>query len=344
MQVYVERGDRFLDQWRTYFDGSKVCTAYHHPRWKRVIQETFGHPVYRILAMDNSGEVRGIFPCVHMKSLLFGNYLVSMPYFNYGGIAADCPEARDSIVCEAAGLAKELGAQHIEFRQVMPLENGLPARTSKVSMLLELPTDSDALWNQFPSKLRSQIRRPQKEGLTARIGRDEELDGFYRVFSENMRDLGTPVYPRLFFKNILSAFPDDTWVCTVYHGSIPVASGFLVGFRGTMEIPWASSLKKYNQWSPNMLLYWECLRFSCRKGYGFFDFGRSTADEGTYRFKEQWGSKPRQLYWHYWLSNGTAMPELNPKNPKYEMAIRVWKKLPLSLTRWIGPHIVKNIP
>jgi FemAB-related protein (PEP-CTERM system-associated) len=212
-------------------------------------------------------------------------------------------------------------------------------------MRLNLYHKSSDLWNNFSSKLRSQIKRPIKEGMYSRIGRQEELDSFYTVFSINMRDLGTPVYAKKFFNHILRTFPESSWICTVYQrDGIPVASGFLVGFKHILEIPWASSLRDYNSLSPNMLLYWSVLKFAVESGYRIFDFGRSTPGGGAYRFKEQWGGKPVQLYWHYWLRNGRQLPELNPRNPKYSIAIALWKKLPLTIAEIIGPSIVRNIP
>jgi FemAB-related protein (PEP-CTERM system-associated) len=159
-----------------------------------------------------------------------------------------------------------------------------------------------------------------------------------------MRDLGTPVYPESFFSKILERFPDSTWITTVYRDSEPVASGFLAGFREMMEIPWASSVKKYNSSSPNMLLYWKALEFSIAQGFKCFDFGRSSAESGTFRFKKQWGAEPHQLYWRYWLKNGAGLPEINPDNPKFKTFIGIWQKLPVWLTRVIGPSIVKNLP
>jgi len=211
-------------------------------------------------------------------------------------------------------------------------------------MRLELPKSEKDLWTSFPSKLKSQIRKPQKEGMTGRIARYEELDNFYRIFSINMRDLGTPVYPKHFFRNILDHFPENSWICTVSTGSIPVASGFLLGFKGKLEIPWASSIREYNRLGPNMFLYWSCLEFACNRGFRVFDFGRSTVGEGTYRFKEQWGAIPHPMFWHYWMAKDAPMPEINPRNPKYRFAIGVWKKLPVPITRIFGPRLVRNIP
>ena len=253
-------------------------------------------------------------------------------------------QPRKRLVDEAVRMAKDLKVQHIEFRQEGSLNNGFPEKTHKVSMRLGLPDSSEDLWKSFPSKLRSQIKVPQKAGMTFKVGRHEELENFYKVFSVNMRYLGTPVYPKYFFGNILESFPENTWIATVYLGDAPVASGFLAGFKNRLEIPWASSLRKYNRFSPNMLLYWTCLKFACEQRYGTFDFGRSTAEESTYKFKEQWGATPSPMIWSYWVRGEGNLPDLTPRNSKYKLAIGIWKRLPLPVTKILGPRIIKNIP
>ncbi|NJD62438.1 MAG: FemAB family PEP-CTERM system-associated protein [Deltaproteobacteria bacterium] len=327
-----------------YIDASDRSNLYHDYRWGAVVEASFGHPYHALLSENRGGNVNGILPLVHMKSFTFGNFLVSMPFFNYGGVCAEDESTRDLLVAEAVGMAKALKANHIEFRQDHPLDNGFPSRSHKVSMRLALPASVDELWKSFPSKLRSQVKVPQKAGMTFRIGREEEVDGFHAVFSENMRRLGTPVYPKKFFGNILERFPESSWIGTVCLGGAPVASGFLVGFKDRIEIPWASSLRKHNRLSPNMLLYWSCLKFACEKGYAVFDFGRSTPDESTYKFKEQWGARPTPMPWSYWVGNGGKLPDLSPRNRKYHLAIEIWKRLPLGVTRILGPRIVRNIP
>jgi serine/alanine adding enzyme len=340
---YLQEVDK--ERWNAYVMKSSMSACYHLTGWKDVIEASFGHKTYYLFAEDRNNEIRGILPLVHLKSVIFGNYMVSLPFFNYGGICADDNEIYGSLLNKGAEVAAEVKAGHIELRHTRHTEDGLPEKTAKVCMGLSLPRNADDLWESFSSKLRSQIRKPSKEGMYAKIGKAEELDNFYSVFAVNMRDLGTPVYSKEFFRNILNIFPDSSWICTVYaRGGHPVASGFLVGFKERLEIPWASSLRSFNHFSPNMLLYWSALQFGCERGYRFFDFGRSTPGEGTYRFKEQWGAKPVQLYWHYWLRNGNQVPELNPHNPKYQVAIKIWQKLPVSLTRFIGPAIVKNLP
>jgi len=327
-----------------YIDQSSSSSLYHHYGWCEVIENSFGHKSYYLIYADNNGSLSGILPMVHLKSLMFGNFMVSMPYFNYGGVCADNEVNRNRLIGEAINIANELNARHIEFRQEESLNNGLPFKFEKVSMRLNLPRSQEELWNSFSSKLRSQIKMPQKNGIYARIGGIEELNNFYKVFSVNMSHLGTPVYPKRFFRNILERFPHCTWICSAFLGEIPVASGFLVGFKNVLEIPWASSLRTYNRLSANMLLYWTVLQFACEKGFTVFDFGRSTPGEGTFKFKEQWGATPSPMRWYYWLRSNGAIPEITPRNPKYRISIELWKKLPIPVTRFLGPHIIKNIP
>jgi FemAB-related protein (PEP-CTERM system-associated) len=216
-------------------------------------------------------------------------------------------------------------------------------RTHKVRMLLNLPASKEELLKSFKAKLRSQISRPQKEGMTTTIGGAELIDQFYRVFSINMRDLGSPVHSKRLFTEIFREFPDRAWIgLATYQGSA-VAAGLTFSFRDTVEIPWASSLRKYDGLSPNMLLYWVLLEHSCNNGFKYFDFGRSTPEEGTYKFKEQWGAKPSPLYWHNIIIDGKPVPDTQPEQAKFGMAIRYWKKLPVPISNIIGPLIRKHI-
>jgi FemAB-related protein (PEP-CTERM system-associated) len=331
-------------RWDAYVNGASGSSLYHLYGWRRVVEETFGHRTSYLAALSTSSRVVGILPLVQLKSRLFGRMFVSLPFFNYGGVCADSDGVRRALLDAAIDVAKDGQADFLEIRHESDWNQELPRKTSKVSMRLELPSSADALWKSLGSKIRNQVQKPRKEGMTALIGQDEVLDDFYTVFAANMRDLGTPVYPKAFFRNILRDFPDRTWIAAVYMNGTPVASGFLAGFKERLEIPWASSLKTYNRLSPNMLLYWSCLEFACRRGYTVFDFGRSTPGEGTFRFKEQWGARPHQLYWYYWLRAGGQIPQVNPANPKYRTAIALWQRLPLGVTRWAGPRIVKYIP
>jgi FemAB-related protein (PEP-CTERM system-associated) len=296
------------------------------------------------MALDQSGRVCGVLPLVLISSWLFGRFLVSLPFVNYGGVIADDVAVRDALLLEASSRAAGLGAQYIELRHCGNSELAWPKKDHKVSMRLDLPTRFDDLMKTFSAKLRSQVRRGEKEGMTFHVGGQEMLDDFYQVFTRNMRDLGTPVYRKRFFAAILSAFPKDARIAIAKYKGNPVAAGFLYGFRHTLEIPWASSDRRYARFAPNMFLYGAVLRYACEQGYRCFDFGRSSKDSGTYRFKEQWGARPVQLHWYYWLRASGPLPELNPQNPKYAPAIRLWQELPISVTTMIGPMIAKYLP
>jgi FemAB-related protein (PEP-CTERM system-associated) len=334
-------------RWDAFAGRAPRATLYHLYGWRHVVERTYGHRTDYLAALDGSSQIVDILPLVQLRSRLFGNMLVSLPFFNYGGICAERDEIGAALLDSAVGLARERRVDFVEIRHdevTEPWQQNLQRKSAKVSMRLDLPASSGDLWKALGSKLRNQVQRPGKEGMTARVGGEELLDGFYDVFTRNMRDLGTPVYPKAFFRNILRQFTDRTRIVSVYAGETPVASGLLAGFRERLEIPWASARREFNRSSPNMLLYWTALEHACGHGYRVFDFGRSTPHEGTYRFKEQWGARPHPLHWYYWLPNGREMPQVNPKNPRYRLAITLWQRLPLGVTRLIGPGIVKYIP
>jgi serine/alanine adding enzyme len=330
--------------WDQFVLGHPQASGYHTRPWRRVISTVFGHRTYYLMAKDEGGTIQGVLPLVLTKSPMFGCFLTSMAFFNYGGVLADRADVRLAILAAAGEIAKDVGAAHIELRQTEPIETDWPVRSRKVSMRLALPPDYEALLKAFPSKLRSQIRRAQKEGMEVRIGGEELLEDYYQVFARCMRDLGTPVYEKTFFQSMIETFSKEARLCVVSLKGRPLASGFLYGFRSTLEIPWAASDKRFSRLAPNMLLYSAVLEFACREGFKEFDFGRSSVDSGTYRFKQQWGAHPHQLYWYYWLAGGRSLPELNPDNPKFKAAISVWQHLPLPVANLIGPHIVKYLP
>jgi len=330
--------------WDQFVLSHSQASGYHTLAWRGIISKVFGHRTYYLMAWDEEGMVQGVLPLVQTKSPLFGCFLTSMAFFNYGGVLANNNHSSDSLLKKAAELAKEVGAAHIEIRQAQPIATDWPVRSRKVSMRLPLPSDYETLLKAYPSKLRSQIRRAQKEGMDVRIGGEELLEDYYHVFARCMRDLGTPVYEKRFFRSIVETFPKEVRLCVVSLKGTPLASGLIYGFRNTLEIPWAASDKRFSRLAPNMLLYSAVLEFACREGFKEFDFGRSSVDSGTYRFKQQWGAQPRQLYWYYWLAGGRVIPELNPDNPKFKAAIYVWQHLPLPVTNLIGPHIVKYLP
>jgi serine/alanine adding enzyme len=336
-------GDDAAAQWDAYVASAPTSCLYHQYRWRHVVRSVFERETF-YFAARRAGRICGVLPIVRLKSSLFGDFLVSMPYFNYGGVIGDSTAVEQQLVARGCALAQELGVSHLELRHRAPVSEVLPARTDKVTLLLDLPASADALWKAQAAKVRAQVKRPQREGATCASGGAELLGEFYRVFAENMRDLGTPVYPKRFFASILEAFPEEARIFVVRLAGAPVAAGFVIGHRRVLEIPWASSLRRANPIGVNMLLYWSILEFACERGYATFDFGRCTPDSGTFRFKKQWGARSEQLHWHYWMREAGELPRLNHSNPKYEAAVAAWRRLPLAVANTLGPLLIRNLP
>lgn len=337
----IERAEAGL--WDDYVRSHPEATIYHRYAWRAFFADYFGKQTVYLLADDDSGAVVGVLPLVRLKSLLFGDYCVSLPFVNYGGVIADSAAAANALVEEACRTGEDLGVSHIEFRHQQP-DVDLPVRSDKVAMLLQLPESPEALGKNIGSKRRSQVRRPLRENPQMSIGGMELLDDFYTVFATNMRDLGTPVYAKSMFAYLLKHFPDSAEIVSIRVHDRCAAAAFLLRNGERMEIPWASTSREFNGISINMLLYWEVLSHAINTGIKSFDFGRSTVDSGTFRFKKQWGAEPQPLYWHYWLKSGVEMPQLNPDNPKFERAIQLWQRLPLWFANAVGPHIVRHLP
>ncbi len=332
-------------QWDSYVKQFPEHKIYHTERWNEMIRQTFGHQPYYVV-IKNGDAWLGCLPIIYFKSFLFGKLLVSLPFVNYGGVLLKDESLFNELGEYLNSLRADLKAAHVEMRMDRLFEtNRLHLKTHKVTYLMELPEDEELLLKSFKAKVRSQIRRPLKEEMFAQTGGVELLDDFYKVFAVNMRDLGTPVYAKRFFRNILTTFPQEAFLVVVYsREKLPVAASFLIKHGEVMEIPWASSLRKYNRFSPNMLLYWESFRFAIQQKCKQFDFGRCTPGSGTCKFKKQWGAQEKPLYWYYALPEGEALPEINPQNKKFELMVKIWQRLPLLVTNTLGPHLIKNIP
>ena len=331
------------DTWNAYVEAHPQTTVYHLAEWAGVIERAFGRRA-TMLATREHGRVTGVLPLVFFDARLFGRFVTSMPFVNYGGIVADTAAATDALFAAAVADARSRRAAYLELRHASRLLPDAPVRDHKVSMILPLASSADAQWSALDRKIRNQVRKAEKSGLTVRQGGAELLDAFYTVLCRNMRDLGSPVHARRFFEEVLTAFPDRTRIVSVWLGSAPVAASFVLWHRQRMEVPWASAIRDYNSLCPNVLLYWEMLKLAIGRGFTEFDFGRSTPHEGTYHFKEQWGALPHQLWWEYWLEAGVTLPDRSPKNARFSLGITAWRRLPLAIANTLGPLIVRNIP
>ena len=330
--------------WDAFVADRPNASVYLRSGWTLLAKEVFGHdPVF--LEARQDGELVGVLPFVRQRGLL-GNFATSIPFFNYGGALALTDSTAVALMEHARQTAGSMGCSYLELRDIQLRAPDWIVRTDKVSMILNLPGSAEALSKALGSKLRSQIKRADREGIVVRRGGSELIDAFYSVFAENMRDLGTPVYPKKFFHAIAARFPDATRLIVIEHGGVPAAAGFLIIEKGRAEIPWASCRASAKPLGMNMKLYWEVLSAVIEHGCTSFDFGRSTIDAGTYKFKKQWGAEPVQLHWHRWERNPSVRDSESPERAGrvMEVATKVWQKLPLPVANALGPLVSPSLP
>ena len=345
--------DQHEKDWQAVLKSIEVNHHAFNWKWKRIISETFSHKPYYLLSKQAS-KTTGILPLFLVKSSIFGKSLISLPYLNAGGPISLNLESSNALLDYAKVLSKKHNCKYTELRardNSLRQLNTSAESTHKVAQIKPINTNAEELFASFPAKLRSQIRKPIKLGYLPKsfFGKDisdKQYNDFYKVFSTNMRDLGTPVYPQSLFRNALQEFSDKSHLVIVYDKQTPVAAGILIVENGCVEIPWASSLKSHKHSAPNMLLYWEALKVACDNGYKSFDFGRSTKGSGTDKFKQQWGTNEKQLYWHYLTKDDkiSLIPDISPTNKNFSVATTLWKRLPISLANTVGPYITKNLP
>jgi serine/alanine adding enzyme len=327
-------------EWDAFAAEQPGYTHFHRFGWRDVVQNVFGHEcIY--LAAHRATVLEGILPLVRVRSRLFGHYLVSMPFLNYGGPLGTDAGVR-ALTARAVELAEQGGVKLLELRSRRPLPIDLVASHRKITVVLDLAPTADETFKRFDSKLRSQIRRPQREGVEVRFGTDQ-VEPFFAVFAQHMRDLGTPTQPRALFQEIARVFPDDALFACAWLRGRAVACGAGFRFGREFEMTWASSLRGFNREAPNMLLYWACMERAIQDGAEVFNFGRCTPGSGTHRFKRQWGSRDEQLWWY----GKSAVPDAatpSPDDGAYSWGPRLWRHLPVGVATLLGPRIVRYIP
>ena len=325
-------------------DGARMPGIRCDLRWLAVLRDAFRYDTY-VLEATNDGRTVGLLPLVLIKSKLFGRFLASLPLVSCAGVVAEDDAVAVALVDRAVELADALNVRYLELRHRVEVNH--PAlnsqMTGKVDMPLALSPSSDVVWKGLRDTVRRQIRKARKGKLSVRWGREELLDDFYGVFSHNMRDLGTPVYGRRFFESILEQFEQEAEFCVVRLQAKAIAALLVLHGRQSTEVPFASSLVAHRSTAANSLMHWHAIERAMERGQTAFDFGRSTIDGGTYEFKKKWGAAPSPLVWQYYVREGNAT-DMRPDNGKYDRFKRVWRRLPVGLTRMIGPPIVRGIP
>ena len=330
-------------EWDRFVSAASESTAYHRWAWAHVIGDTFGHEV-RMLSVDEGGRIAGVLPLVIMRSRVFGRFVVSLPFLNFGGVVSDSPSATASLVGAAVEIAKGAGARYLELRHTRARSPLDVSRTHKVGMKLTLRDTADAQWQALDRKVRNQVRKGEKSHLACAAGGAELVDEFYEVFARNMRDLGTPVFPAQLFASAVRAFPGETEVFCVRHRERPVA-GAVVHRRGDWcEVIWASALREFNPMSANVFLYWHVIQAAIGHGVRTFEFGRCTPGEGTFHFKQQWGAEAYPLVWEYWMAPGVEAFDTGAGKGRFARAVAIWRRVPLPVATRLGPRLVRGIP
>jgi FemAB-related protein (PEP-CTERM system-associated) len=349
MKAEIRRaGESARAGWNAFVAKHSAASPYHRFEWADAVAAAYGHPAQRLYAL-RGGRVVGILPLVAMRSPFDGGRLVSLPFCDVGGPLCQDAEVERGLVEKAAALGRRLGAKQVELRMSAPLESvpagfGASVHSHKVRMVMDLPPSSDELMASFKSKLRSQIRRAERNGVEFRRGTPGQVDRFYEVFCTNMRDLGSPVHARGWFEEVLRSYRENAALALVCFEDKPIGGGILLFNGGGASIPWASTLRSHNHLAPNMLLYWGLLKLACDRGCRTFDFGRSTPEEGTYRFKAQWGARPAPLHWATLAAgdSGVVFEASNPSRLR-ETAADLWKRLPLPVANCLGPYLRRHV-
>lgn len=341
MSVAIKKLDRSsLLAWDMFVEKSPRATFFHKSGWMRVIEEAFGHRTHFLYA-EEDGLVVGVLPLAHVKSVLFGNSLVSTPFCVYGGIVADNKHISDLLRREACELARRLNVDSLELRHQEKSDSEWLRKDLYVTFKKSIVQDPDEVLLSIPNKQRAVVRKGIKSGLSA--GEGWHGKRMHNVYSESVRNLGTPVFTKHYFDILRDVFGDDCRSLMIQHNGIDVAGVLSFYFRDQVLPYYAGSTNSSKGLHAHGYMYWALMKNASEQGLKTFDFGRSKVETGSYSFKKNWGFKPEPLYYEYHLVNSDSIPNVNPTNPKYDLLIKAWKNLPLPVANVIGPWLAKSL-
>ncbi len=328
--------------WDSYVSQHPDSTFFHRSGWKQVIEHSTGHSGIYLMAL-RSDKIAGIYPLFIVSTGLFGLFGISLPFVNYGGILADSREVEKSLIKEAGLIGKQSGCSYIELHQRSPIKSDLPSSQHKVSSVIPLHGGSEEVFKRLHQNVRNKIRKSKKNGVTVQRGK-EYLSDFYQVYSQNLRDLGTPVITKRFFEQIIDIFPEQARIYRATREGQTIGAKIVLMDSQTCFFEWSASLKESLRYAPVHAMNWEAIEDACNAGCDYIDFGRSTADSSHQQFKKYWGVESTTMSWSYQLINCNEIPGLQKENPKFSLAIKVWKNMPLFLSRILGPPIARRLP
>lgn len=327
-------------EWDAFVRSAPAATFCHLSGWKRVIESVFGHRCYYLVA-HRGAEPVGVLPLTHVRTRLFGNFLVSTAFCVYGGPVAVDDAARGALDAEAVRLAEELDAEYLEFRsEVRSHPDWLCKDGVYATFRKPIAPDLETNMKAIPRKQRAMVRKGIAAGLTSEL--DAEVDRLHRIYAESVRNLGTPVFPKSLFRALKQEFADACDIVTIVRGREALASVMNFYFRDQVLPYYGGGTRSARAAAANDFMYWEVMRRACERGFRVFDFGRSKVGTGAYDFKRYWGFEPTPLVYEYKLVSATSLPDKSPLNPKYRLFIEMWKRLPIPVANLLGPVIVRG--
>lgn len=332
-------------RWNDYVNRHPEGTLFHRIPWKSAVEQSFGHKSHYLIAEKREGEGSrfvGLFPLFRLRSFLFGDYLVSVPFAELGGPLADDGETAERLVGHAANLTRELKSDYLEIRSRNALP-GLQVKSLYYNFSREIHPELEANMLAIPRKSRAAVRQGIKSELTVEFG-NHLFDQFYEIMARNYHGLGTPIFPPAFFRNLLAGHGESASIMVVRsREKVPVAAVLSFFYRDRVIPYYAGSLQEHRRLAPNDFMYWELMKYGCENGYRVFDFGRSKEGTGSFDFKRHWGFEPVPLAYQYHLNGIDELPNLSPTNPKYQRKIQLWKSLPLFATKALGPVVARYL-
>ncbi len=328
-------------RWNEFVFACPDATFFHRAEWQKIIGEVFRHPTFFLYA-EKESQIVGVLPLAHVNSRLFGNSLVSLPFAVYAGIASNDPEAQASLEAKAQQLAVKLDVDHLEFRNVSAKHSNWPTQDLYVTFRKEILPDAEANMLAIPRKQRAMVRKGIKNCLKSQV--DRSSDRFFSLFADNVHRHGTPALPKRYFDTLLKVFGDDCEILTVTSSEGKLLSSVLSFYFRDEVLPYyAGDDEAARDLAANDFKYWELMRRSSERGLRIFDYGRSKVGTGPYAFKKNWGFAPQPLHYEYCLYKRDSIPQNNPNNAKYKLFIEAWRRMPIGLANWLGPHIVRNL-
>ncbi|MCP5382872.1 MAG: FemAB family PEP-CTERM system-associated protein [Kordiimonadaceae bacterium] len=329
--------------WDRYVMMHNNGSVFHLSAWGRSVHKSMGHDYYYLYA-EKDGVICGILPLIHIKSRLFGNSLVSVAFSVGGGPLYDNTETLKLLDEHAKKIADDLAVDAMEYRQVYRCHDDWPIKAETYSTFRKnLSTDNEENMLAIPRKQRAMVRKGINLGLAYEI--DDTVDRLYYLYSTSVRNLGTPVFPKALFKALKDEFKDDCEILTVCSPEGNAISSVMSFYFKNEIIPYyGGGGVDARTYAANDFMYWSVMEHAVsERGVTLFDFGRSKNGTGAFNFKKNWGFDPTPLEYEYYLREGDEIPEVNPLNPKYQLMIKTWQKLPLPVANFIGPFIARSL-